>query len=152
MSSSTSVNIPRGLGYLIISQRGAFQFAERWNVFMFVRLLTQSQRGWFTKAKRPRAHHVQMIDWVTSLVAQLENTPKLELHLWMDETSLLEIPEWITNSLFLEFTVLAEQICPAWTAFAELAAATLAGWIECRKFATSNLPNWITCIWCSILE
>ena len=36
-------------------------------------------------------------------------------------------PEWIIVSLVLEFTVLAEQIGPAKTAFAELASATFAG-------------------------
>ena len=45
----------------------------------------------------------------------------------MDETSLPEIPERIAVSLALEFAVLAEQICQAKTAFAELAAATSAG-------------------------
>ena len=54
----------------------------------------------------------------------------------MDETSLPDIPEWIMVpdipewimvSLLLEFAVLAAQICPAKTVFAELAAATFAG-------------------------
>ena len=45
----------------------------------------------------------------------------------MDETSLLEILEWIIVSLVQEFAVLAKQICRAKTAFAELVTATFAG-------------------------
>ena len=44
----------------------------------------------------------------------------------MDETSRQEILEWVIVSLILEFAVLAEQICPAKTVFAKLAAATFA--------------------------
>ena len=59
-------------------------------------------------------------------------------------------PEWIIVSLVLEFTVLAEQIGPAKTAFAELASATFAGWIARRKFAAANSANSIACTLCDI--
>ena len=81
----------------------------------------------FAAAKRPNTNLVQTVNWVTSLVALLENTRKLEFYSWMDEMSLPEIPEWIIVSYILEFALLAEQICLAKTAFAVLAAATFTG-------------------------
>ena len=77
--------------------------------------------------------------------SQLQNTWELEFPSWMDETSLPEFPEWTMVSLILKFAILAEQIWPAKTAFAELAAATFAGWNKCRKFAVANSANWIAC-------
>ena len=104
--------------------------------------ISESVAG-FTAAKRPSANCVQTASSLTSLVAQLENSWKLRFHSWMDETALLEIPVVSPVCLVLEFAVLAEQICRAKMAFAELVTATFAGWIECKKFATANSENWI---------
>ena len=85
---------------------------------------TTAGRDWnwlprYTAANWRSVNSLRPVNWVTSLVAQLEHTSELEFHLWMDETSLREIPErimvskileWIMVSLVLEFAVLVEQI------------------------------------------
>ena len=79
----------------------------------------------FTATNRRSAKRVQTVNWVTSLVAQLKNIGELKFYSWMDETSLPEIPEWITSASF--------QSSPFWPSKSDR--------------LKPHLPNWPLQLW-----